>query len=62
MSATTFDESTSLTTASPPDIPSVAPWDEHNQKWVSYVHPADWENPTPSGRYNLLVIGAGQRG
>ena len=24
---------------SPPDIPSVAPWDEHNQKWVSYVHP-----------------------
>ena len=48
--------------SSPPDIPSVAPWDEHNQKWVSYGHPADWENPTPSGRYNMLVIGAGSAG
>jgi len=51
-----------LATAVQPDIPSVAPWDEHNQTWVSYVHPADWENPIPSGRYNLLVIGAGPAG
>lgn len=26
------------------------------------VHPADWINPTPSGRYNLVVIGAGTAG
>ncbi|MDC0937184.1 mercuric reductase [Pirellulales bacterium] len=51
-----------MATGSPPDIPSVSPWDEHNQKWVSYVHPADWQNPTPSGTYNLLVIGAGPAG
>ncbi|MFT5525102.1 MAG: pyruvate/2-oxoglutarate dehydrogenase complex dihydrolipoamide dehydrogenase (E3) component, partial [Pirellulaceae bacterium] len=44
------------------DIPAVAPWDEHNQKWASYVHPADWENPQPSGKYNLVVIGAGPAG
>ena len=62
MSAMGLKEASSIATGSPPDIPSVAPWDEHNQKWVSYVHPADWENPKPSGRYNLLVIGAGPAG
>ena len=46
----------------PPDIPSVAPWDEHNRKWIGFVHPPDWTNPTPSGRYNLLVVGAGPAG
>jgi pyruvate/2-oxoglutarate dehydrogenase complex dihydrolipoamide dehydrogenase (E3) component len=55
-----------MTDPSPPeaysDIPSVAPWDEHNQKWAGYVHPTDWQNPTPSGRYNLVVIGAGPAG
>ena len=51
------------TSTSPlPDIPSTNPWDEHNQKWVSYVHPLDWQNPRPSGRYNLLVVGAGPAG
>jgi pyruvate/2-oxoglutarate dehydrogenase complex dihydrolipoamide dehydrogenase (E3) component len=29
---------------------------------VQFVHPPDWTNPTPSGRYNLLVIGAGPAG
>lgn len=43
-------------------IESVAPWDEHNQRWVSFVHPADYENPQPIGKYNLLVIGAGPAG
>jgi hypothetical protein len=42
MTATLSQGVSSLTTKPPPDIPSVAPWDEHNQKWVSYVHPADW--------------------
>ena len=40
----------------------VHPWDEHNQKLVSNVHPADWKNPTPAPRYNLVVIGAGTAG
>jgi pyruvate/2-oxoglutarate dehydrogenase complex dihydrolipoamide dehydrogenase (E3) component len=38
------------------------PEDEHNKKLVSHVHPSDWTNPTPSGRYNLVVIGAGTAG
>jgi pyruvate/2-oxoglutarate dehydrogenase complex dihydrolipoamide dehydrogenase (E3) component len=39
-----------------------APWDEHNQALVANVRPADWANPKPVGRYNLVVIGAGTAG
>ena len=42
--------------------PAVQPWDAHNQKLVSNVHPADWKNPTPAPRYNLVVIGGGTAG
>lgn len=42
--------------------PPVLPWDAHNQKLVSNVHPADWKNPTPAPRYNLIVIGGGTAG
>jgi pyruvate/2-oxoglutarate dehydrogenase complex dihydrolipoamide dehydrogenase (E3) component len=42
--------------------PPVLPWDSHNQKLVSNVHPADWKNPQPAPRYNLVVIGAGTAG
>ncbi|MEM9352678.1 MAG: mercuric reductase [Planctomycetota bacterium] len=38
------------------------PYDEHNQALEANVHPPDWTNPTPSGRYNLVVIGAGTAG
>ena len=38
------------------------PEDAHNRKLVSNVHPADWKNPSPSGKYNLVVIGAGTAG
>ncbi len=44
------------------DIAALKPPDEHNQKLASNVHPSDWLNPTPSGRYNLVVIGAGTAG
>ena len=27
-----------------------------------HVHPDDWTNPTPDGRYNLVVIGGGTAG
>jgi pyruvate/2-oxoglutarate dehydrogenase complex dihydrolipoamide dehydrogenase (E3) component len=40
----------------------VAPNDRHNQTLVRNAHPADWQNPTPDGRYNLLVIGGGSAG
>lgn len=42
--------------------PPVLPWDRHNQKLVSHVHPQDWKNPTPAPRYNLVVIGGGTAG
>lgn len=42
--------------------PPVLPWDSHNQKLVSHVHPPDWQNPTPADRYNLVVIGGGTAG
>ncbi|MEM6468748.1 MAG: mercuric reductase [Planctomycetota bacterium] len=38
------------------------PLDEFNQTLADHVHPSDWTNPTPSGRYNLVVIGAGTAG
>ena len=44
------------------DKPLVSPWDAHNQRLASHVHPADWENPKPASRYNLIVIGAGTAG
>lgn len=40
----------------------VLPNDELNQALVANVHPPGWQNPTPSGRYNLVVIGAGTAG
>lgn len=40
----------------------VLPNDEHNQQLVANVHPFDWVNPEPDGRYNIVVIGAGTAG
>lgn len=36
--------------------------DPHNQRLLRHVHPSNWVNPTPAGRYNLVVIGAGTAG
>jgi pyruvate/2-oxoglutarate dehydrogenase complex dihydrolipoamide dehydrogenase (E3) component len=44
------------------DLPPLHPWDEHNRRLQGQVHPSDWVNPTPSGRYNLVVIGGGTAG
>ena len=41
---------------------NVLPDDVHNSTLVANVHPADWVNPEPQGRYNLVVIGAGTAG
>ncbi|MCA9420831.1 MAG: FAD-dependent oxidoreductase, partial [Nitrospira sp.] len=40
----------------------VLPQDSYNQELVNNVHPPQWRNPTPSGRYNLVIIGAGTAG
>ena len=38
------------------------PDDEFNRELARNVHPADWRNPRPAGRYNLVVLGAGTAG
>ena len=43
-------------------LSQLLPNDQHNQKLLANVHPQDWKNPTPQGRYNLVVIGAGTAG
>ena len=40
----------------------VLPMDSHNRLLVSRVHPGDWSNPEPAGRYNLVAIGGGTAG
>ena len=50
-------------TVSAPSAPApITPVDEHNARLVSYVHPPDWQNPSPAPCYNLVVIGAGTAG
>ncbi len=43
-------------------VPQVLPEDEFNRVLVENVHPPAWKNPTPRGRYNLVVLGAGTAG
>ena len=43
-------------------MPIVTPDDVHNRRLIQNLHPPDWVNPTPTGRYNLVVIGAGTAG
>ena len=40
----------------------VEPMDEWNERLVQNVHPPSWQNPTPEGRYNLVIVGAGTGG
>jgi pyruvate/2-oxoglutarate dehydrogenase complex dihydrolipoamide dehydrogenase (E3) component len=49
-------------TERPSDSAVVQPWDEYNRALAANVHPADWINPEPAPRYNLVVIGAGTAG
>lgn len=38
------------------------PLDAYNLELQRQVHPTDWQNPKPDGRYHLVVIGAGTAG
>ena len=42
--------------------PIVTPDDVHNRRLIQNLHPPDWVNPSSTGRYNLVVIGAGTAG
>jgi pyruvate/2-oxoglutarate dehydrogenase complex dihydrolipoamide dehydrogenase (E3) component len=54
------------TTKSASTIPGaffqVQPLDRYNQNLLENVHPEDWKNPEPDGKYNIVVIGAGTAG
>ena len=41
---------------------TILPDTPENRELSANVHPADWCNPQPAGRYNLVVIGAGTAG
>lgn len=38
------------------------PDDEHDRILADNVHPANWVNPEPAGRYNIVVLGGGTAG
>lgn len=40
----------------------LTPDDSFNRELADRVHPTNWINPTPAGRYDLVVIGAGTAG
>ncbi len=42
--------------------PTMLPTDQANTTLLANVHPSEWTNPTPTGRYNLVVIGGGTAG
>ncbi len=47
---------------SDPNVGPLSPYDKYNRELESNLHPRDWKNPTPDGKYNLVVIGAGTAG
>lgn len=41
---------------------TIAPQDELNAALLANVHPPQWDNPKPQGRYNVVVVGGGTAG
>lgn len=41
---------------------TVLPMDRYNQELIKNLHPADWVNPEPAPRYDMVVIGGGTAG
>ena len=52
----------SVTAAQTSQHVDVLPRDEFNETLLRHVHPPDWRNPAPSGKYNLVAIGGGTAG
>jgi pyruvate/2-oxoglutarate dehydrogenase complex dihydrolipoamide dehydrogenase (E3) component len=44
------------------DTYSTAPQDAYELERMENVHPTGWSNPQPTGRYSLVVVGAGTAG
>lgn len=44
------------------EIGALLPNDEYDRVLAENVHPSNWVNPEPSGRYNIVVLGAGTAG
>ena len=44
------------------DWPEITPLDQHNRTLLGNVSPADWKNPQPAERYNLVIVGGGSAG
>jgi pyruvate/2-oxoglutarate dehydrogenase complex dihydrolipoamide dehydrogenase (E3) component len=44
------------------DWPEITPLDQHNRALLGNVSPADWKNPQPAERYNLVIVGGGSAG
>ena len=44
------------------EFPSILAGNEHDLHRLSLVHPADYQNPEPREKYNLVVLGAGSAG
>jgi pyruvate/2-oxoglutarate dehydrogenase complex dihydrolipoamide dehydrogenase (E3) component len=42
--------------------PALQPIDDYDRELLRNVHPPDWQNPEPRGRYDLVVVGAGTAG
>lgn len=57
-----MSDTTTPARAGATQFPPVQPLDEHNRALLAHTHPLDWVNPTPSGRYNLVVVGGGTAG
>ncbi len=48
--------------AAPARHPTLRADDPADQQLLAQVHPPDWVNPEPKGRYHLVVVGAGTGG
>lgn len=42
--------------------PQLIPDDTFNAELLAHVHPPDWKNPVPAGKYDLVAIGGGTAG
>jgi pyruvate/2-oxoglutarate dehydrogenase complex dihydrolipoamide dehydrogenase (E3) component len=44
------------------NAPTMSPMDTWNTALLEHVHPAEWTNPRPEGRYNIVILGGGTAG
>lgn len=43
-------------------LSSHEPSNHYDRRELRNVHPSDWKNPDPAGKYNMVVVGAGPAG